>query len=130
MNPFTSEIAPAYAFATIFSAFPDECIPQPLSFLPTRPGIQDYLDAFERRVSIDMAAEVSIVEFEGFLSDARSNSHSCPSMLALLFAILALGAQQSVWNKTEARDAVKIEAEAQKGNVYSTSTPGLTYMLG
>ncbi|USP76229.1 mitochondrial protein cyt-4 [Curvularia clavata] len=116
---FTPEVAPAYAFATIFSASSDECIPQLLSCLPTKSDIQDYLDAFGHRVSIDMGVEVSREQVERFLSDARGNSQSCPSMLALLFAILALGAQQSVWNKNTGYDTAKKEAEAQKGNVYT-----------
>lgn len=74
-----------------------------------------------------MAAEVSKVEIERFLSDAKTNSQSSPSMLALLFAIVALGAQQSIWNNNGVCYVTKKEAEAQRGNVYSMSTKVYTY---
>lgn len=66
-------------------------------------------------------AEVSRVETERFLSDAKSNSHSCPSMLALILAVIALGAQHSILGKNGSCDAAKMEVEAQRGNVYSKS---------
>ncbi|KAJ5030435.1 hypothetical protein PSV08DRAFT_347476 [Bipolaris maydis] len=111
---FTSEDTPAYAFATLFSASSDECIPQLLSCLPAKHELTEYMNVFEHSVSIHIPVEVSTFETERFLLDAESNSHSCPSMLALILAVIALGAQHSIWGRNGSCDVAKMEAEAQK----------------
>ncbi|CAN9209163.1 unnamed protein product [Alternaria alternata] len=59
-------------------------------------------------------------EIEHFLSDARKNSEAYPTTLALIFELIALGAQHSAWNRGGGRwDARVIEVETQKGNVYN-----------
>ncbi|EUC50671.1 hypothetical protein COCMIDRAFT_78179, partial [Bipolaris oryzae ATCC 44560] len=115
---FISENTPAYAFATLFSASSDECIPQLLSCLPAKHEFSEYMDVFEQVVSIHIPAELSRLEIERFLLDAESHSYSCPSMLALILAVIALGAQHFIWRKNGSCDVAKMDAEAQKGNVY------------
>lgn len=116
---FAPRSSPAYAFATLFSASPDECVPQLLSCLPAKPELLEYMDTFEQCVSAQMPVQLSRNEVERFLADARANSQSCPAMLALLLAVIALGAQHAIWDRNGEADAAKMETEAQKGNVYS-----------
>ncbi|KNG44041.1 rnb-domain-containing protein [Stemphylium lycopersici] len=118
---FAPTSSPAYAFATLFSASPDECVPQLLSCLPAKPELLEYMDTFEQCVSAQMPAQLSRNEVERFLADARTNSQSCPAMLALLLAVIALGAQHAIWGRNGETDAAKMETEAQKGNVYKYS---------
>jgi hypothetical protein len=111
---------PTYPFATLFSAAPDECIPQLLSCLPLKAELLECLDAFERHVNAHVPVEISRSEVDRFLFDPKKNAQLCPAMLALLLAVIALGAQHSVWDKGGGRwDADVMEAETQKGNVYS-----------
>ncbi|KAF2124535.1 hypothetical protein P153DRAFT_326836 [Dothidotthia symphoricarpi CBS 119687] len=110
-------------FATLFSATPDQCIPQLLKILPADEHLLEYLDAFERRITVCSFPQVSIEitksEVERFLSDRRKNAAMCPDMLALLFAAMALGAQHSVWDRGGGQwNANIIDEETQKGNVY------------
>ena len=79
----------------------------------------EYLSAFHRRV-YQVPAEMTNSDMEHFLSDARNNSELYPTTLALLFGLIALGAQHLAWDRSGGRwDAKVIEVETQKGNVYS-----------
>ncbi|KAF2791298.1 hypothetical protein K505DRAFT_363937 [Melanomma pulvis-pyrius CBS 109.77] len=120
---YTSQNPHPYPFATLFKATPDECIPELLSVLPARNELFGYLDAFQKRVHIcsfpHIPTEITRSEVERFLSDARKNAQMCPDMLALLFSALALGSQNSVWDKSGGEwVASAMEEEQQKGNVY------------
>ncbi|KAF1830280.1 hypothetical protein BDW02DRAFT_559327 [Decorospora gaudefroyi] len=118
MNTLNSDL-PTYPFATLFSAAPDECIPQLLSCLPPRTMLLAYLDAFERRVSTHVPVQLTTNEIERFLVDPRKNAQLCPTMLALLLAVVALGAQYSVWNKGSRRWVADVmKTETRKRNVY------------
>lgn len=120
---YTPKSPPPHAFATLFKATPEECIPQLLSCLPSKPELLEYLEIFENRVSSftfpHTLVEIAKDEVEFFLSDSR-NAHLCPDMLALLFAAISLGAQYSTWNKAGGKwDAQVIDRERRKGDVYS-----------
>ncbi len=121
---FTLKSSAPYPFATLFPATPEECIPQLLDILPRPKELLEYLDAFEERVHIcafpHFPVELTKSETERFLSDPERNARMCPDMLALIFAAIALGAQHSVWDKSGKQwKAEVIDAEAQRGNVYS-----------
>lgn len=120
---YTPRNALPHAFATIFKATPEECIPQLLSCLPSRDELLGYLQIFESRGSSSSfphaPVELTKDEVEHFLSDSR-NAHLCPDMLALLFAVISLGAQYSTWNKAGGKwNADIIEAELRNGDVFS-----------
>lgn len=113
-----------YPFATLFPATPEECIPQLLDILPSRKELQEYLIAFEKRVYVcafpHLPVELTKTEIDRFLADPERNARWCPEMLALIFAAIALGAQHSVWDKCGGTwKAESVDAEAQRGNVYS-----------
>lgn len=115
----------------MFAATPEECIPQLLDILPSQKELMEYIAAFEKRAHIcafpHLPVELSKSEIERFLTDAERNARMCPDMLALIFAAIALGAQHSVWDKAGGTwTAEIIDAEAQRGNVYSKSAPLLS----
>ena len=125
---FTPKSSSPYPFATLFPATPEECIPQLLDILPSRKELMEYLAAFEKRARVcafpHLPVELTKSEIERFLADAVRNARMCPDMLALIFAAIALGAQHSVWDKAGGKwRAEVIDAEAQRGNVYSESAP-------
>jgi hypothetical protein len=111
--------SPTYPFLTLFSAALDKCFPQLLSYLPIKEELIEYLSAFHRRV-YQVPAEITNSKIEHFLSNARKNSKVYPTTLALLFRLIALGAQHSAWDRGGGRwDAKVIKVKTQKGNVYS-----------
>lgn len=121
---YTPKTPPSYPFPTLFHATPDQCIPQLLKILPSDKQLLEYLDAFEKRITVCSLPHVSIEitksEVERFLSQRRKNAAMCPDMLALLFAAMALGALHSVWDKGGGKwNAQIMDEELQKGNVYS-----------
>ncbi|CAA9961076.1 Fungal trans multi-domain protein [Pyrenophora teres f. maculata] len=108
-----------YPFATIFSASLEECIPQLLGCLPVKDNMLRYLSTFEHQVGAQIPVAITKFEVERFLSHAKENSQRCPTMLGLLLAVIALGAQHSVWGRNgESWDADVMRAETRAGNVY------------
>lgn len=121
---YTTRGPPLHPFATLFAATPEECYPQLLSCLPSDGEVTSYLKVFENRVNIcsfpHVPVEITRSEVDRFLSDRENNTHTCPDMLALLFAAIALGAQYSVWEKSGERwDAHVMNVESRKGDVFS-----------
>jgi hypothetical protein len=124
---YSPKNAPPYPFPTFFKATPEECIPQLLQCLPPIEDLLDCLSAFEKRVNACsfpyVPFEISKVEVERFLSDARKHAQMCPDMLALLFAAMALGGQHSVWDRSGGQwNGDDMLTESQKGDVYSKSS--------
>ncbi|KAF2002040.1 hypothetical protein P154DRAFT_403841, partial [Amniculicola lignicola CBS 123094] len=112
-----------YPFATLFSATPDQCIPELLSCLPPSEELSVYLESFQDRVPIcsfpHIPAEITKTEVERFLSDKRKNAKMYPDMLGLLFAALALGAQHSVWDRSGGKwVAGAMEADLKKADIW------------
>ncbi|EFQ89555.1 hypothetical protein PTT_14122 [Pyrenophora teres f. teres 0-1] len=108
-----------YPFATIFSASLEDCIPQLLGCLPVKDNMLRYLSAFEHQVGAHIPVAITKFEVERFLSHAKENSQRCPTMLGLLLAVIALGAQHSVWGRNgESWYADVMRAETRAGNVY------------
>ncbi|KAF2010673.1 hypothetical protein BU24DRAFT_496612 [Aaosphaeria arxii CBS 175.79] len=114
---------PLYPFATLFSWSLEECIPELLRCLPPKDELFGYLDSFQRRAQVccfpHTPEETAKTEVERFLSESRKNADGCPEMLALLFAVLALGSQHGVWDNNGGKWVVgAVEKESQRGNLY------------
>jgi hypothetical protein len=108
-----------YPFPTLFGAAPDECFPQLLSCLPVNEELMGYFGVFQG-LMCQVPVDTTRRDIEAFIFDARKNSQLHPATLAMLFGFIALGAQHSAWDRGGRRwNAKVIEAEAQKGNVYS-----------
>ncbi|KAF1990356.1 hypothetical protein K402DRAFT_417802 [Aulographum hederae CBS 113979] len=114
---------PAFPFATMWPATPEESVPTLLTVLPPSDELYRYLDAFQRR-GPGMAFPhgpnaLSKKEVERFLSEPQKNASMYPDMLALLFATLAQGSQNSAFDKGGGRWKKDIiEQEQRKGDVY------------
>lgn len=99
-----------------------------LSALPDATELFKCIDMFQKRANATSfphmpAEDVSKKEIERYLAEAEVNAMSHPDMLALLFAMLAVGTQVSVW---DAGGGQWSEGEVSKalvnGNIYSEST--------
>jgi hypothetical protein len=107
----------------------EACIPQLLGILPPKKELMEYLGAFQSRAQScsfpHVPEEITSTEIERFLADAQNNAEMFPDMLALLFAALAQGSQNGVFDKSGGKwEAGAMEAQQQKvGDVYSKSYP-------
>ena len=64
--------------------------------------------------------KVTEPEIRGFMENLEHNAALYPDLLALLFATLALGLQDGVYDKCgEKWTAGTVETESKKGDVYS-----------
>jgi hypothetical protein len=113
----------------MWEATPERCIPQLIACLPKRDEMLAYLDAFQKQVQIcafpHIPSDITKTEIERFLEDDLKNAQTFPDMLALLFATLALGTQNCVFDKCGGRWVKEeMEKERRKGDVYSK--PSLT----
>lgn len=113
----------AYPFGTFWRA--DGLGHAPVHCLPPREEIFAYLDAFQKRAQScsfpHTPEEITRKEIERFLSKTHENAVKHPAMLALIFAALAQGLQNGVYDKSGGQwVAGAMEAEAWKGDMYST----------
>ncbi|KAF2198845.1 hypothetical protein GQ43DRAFT_474169 [Delitschia confertaspora ATCC 74209] len=120
---YASRDLPMFPFATMWRADFEDCIPALLDCLPQREELLSYLDAFQKRVQAcsfpHTPNEITKSEVERFLSDAKKNALRFPDMLALLFAALALGCQNSVFDKCGGKWVEgAMEKEKINGDVY------------
>lgn len=95
-----------------------------LKILPPEQDIFAYLDAFQRRAQSSsfphVPEECTELEVRRFLSNLEHNAAVHLDMLALLFATLAQGLQNGVYDKCGERwVAVAMESESKKGDVWS-----------
>ena len=94
--------------------------------LPPQEDIFSYLEAFDCRAQScsfpHVPDEITRVEIERFLSNAESNAFKNPDALALLFAALAQGCQNGVYDRCGG-EWVKgaMDEESRKGDVFSKS---------
>ena len=121
---------PAFPFATMWPAYPQACIPALLNCLPPRDELLGYLETFQCRAQSysfpHMPDEITAIKVERFLSDSQKNAETFPDMLALLFAALAQGSQNGVFDKCGGKWVEgAMEAESKKGDVYSKKMIGL-----
>ncbi|KAF2488279.1 hypothetical protein BU16DRAFT_419951, partial [Lophium mytilinum] len=125
---YTSQNTPAYPFATMWLAVAtpqsDGGIPALLRCLPPKEDLFRYLDAFQHRAQScsfpHVPDEITTTEIERFLSDVQTNAEMFPDMLALIFAALALGSQNGVYDKCNGKWVEgAMETEQKKfGDIY------------
>ncbi len=111
-----------------------------VKLLPGREEMTFYLNAFQRRSHgcsfPHVPDECTEPEVQRFLDDVEHNAAAHPNKLALLFATLAQGLQDGIydWNGQKWL-AGAVESELMKGDVYSTfmhnheKCESLVYML-
>lgn len=82
-----------------------------------------YLRAFDDRAQTCslpyVPNDITVKEFEEFLSNASHNAWTNPDMLAVLFATMAQGAQVGVYDKHGEWAPGAMEEETKKGDVFS-----------
>ena len=118
---FAYQDAPLYAFPTLWRA--DGGAVALLTCLPPKEELLGYLDSFQRRAQScsfpHVPEEITNREIDRFLADAENNAFRHPDMLALIFAALAQGLQNGVYDQSGGEwIAGAMEAEAWKGDLY------------
>ncbi|KAK5296690.1 hypothetical protein LTR16_000219 [Cryomyces antarcticus] len=101
----------------------ESCIPALLNCLPPRDELFGYLDAFQRRAQScsfpHTPDKITRKEVERFLDDAEKNAFAHPDMLALIFAALAEGLQNGVYDKNGGKWVEgAMQTEADRGDMY------------
>lgn len=119
---FAFQLTTSHPFPTLWSA-KDETAGL-VELLPSGEDLHFYLGSFQRRVQScsfpHVPEECTEAEIRGFLENVEHNAAVHPNMLALLFAALAQGLQDGVYDRNgEKWIAGSVEAESQKGDVYS-----------
>ncbi|KAL9097087.1 MAG: hypothetical protein Q9163_006382 [Psora crenata] len=123
---FGFQMTTSHPFPTLWSAKDDTSTL--LRLLPPEPDLFFYLEAFERRSQSfsfpHVPEQATVPEVQRFLANMERNAALYPDMLALLFAILALGLQDGAYDKSgEKWTAGHVEAESKKGDVYMHRDP-------
>ena len=119
---FAYQDAPCYPFGTFWRA--DGLGPAPVQCLPPRDELFGYLDSFQKRAQScsfpHVPEEITRIEVERFLDKEHENAVKHPAMLALIFAALAQGLQNGVYDKSGGEWVEgAMEAESWKGDMYS-----------
>ncbi|KAF2458218.1 hypothetical protein BDY21DRAFT_215679 [Lineolata rhizophorae] len=119
---YTPHNGPAFPFATMWPATPEKCIPELLQCLPLHRELFEYLDAFQRKAqscSFPHAPDdITKKEVERFLSDSVRNAESFPDMLAFIFAAIAQGVQNKIYDQQRSKWADTARNETAKGDIY------------
>ncbi|KAI9796182.1 MAG: hypothetical protein M1833_006433, partial [Piccolia ochrophora] len=118
---FAFQDAPLYAFPTLWPAYGGAS--SLLVCLPPEEELYGYLDAFQRRAQScsfpHVPEEITRIEIERFLADKEGNAFKHPDMLALIFAALAQGLQNGVYDKFGGQWVEGgMAAEGWKGDLY------------
>lgn len=119
---FAWQDAPSYPFASLWpSQLGATAL---LSCLPSEEDILSYLQAFQSRAQScsfpHVPEECTVEEVKRFLSNAEHNAFVHPDMLAIIFATLAQGLQNGVYDRYGGQwVAGAMEEELRKGDVYS-----------
>lgn len=119
---FAFQLTTSHPFPTLWSA-KDETAGL-VELLPNNEDMHFYLGSFQRRVRScsfpHVPEECTEAEIRRFLENVEHHAAVHPNMLALLFATLAQGLQDGVYDRNgEKWIAGSVEAESQKGDVYS-----------
>jgi len=117
-------IITSHPFPTLWSAQDDTSTITRL--LPPEQDLYYYIEAFQARAQACsfpyVPEECTTVEVKRFIDGLEHNAACYPDMLALLFATLAQGVQNGIYDKDgEKWVAGSVEAESKKGDVYSKS---------
>ncbi|KAL9123878.1 MAG: hypothetical protein Q9217_006735 [Psora testacea] len=115
------QMATSHPFPTLWSAKDDTSTL--IRLLPPEQDLFFYLEAFGRRSQAfsfpHVPEQVTIPEVRRFIVGLEHNAALYPDMLALLFATLAQGLQDGVYDKFgEKWTAGNVEVESKKGDVY------------
>lgn len=119
---FAFQLTTSHPFPTLWSA-KDETAGL-VELLPSTEDMHFYLGSFQRRVRSCsfpyLPEECTEMEIHRFLENIEHNAAAHPNVLALLFATLAQGLQDGVYDRNgEKWVAGSVDAESQKGDVYS-----------
>lgn len=122
MDVSAFQMATSHPFPTLWSAKDDTSTL--VKLLPSEADLFFYLDAFQRRAQScsfpHLPEECTSNEVRRFLDNVEHNAALHPDMLALLFATLAQGLQNGVYDKYDGKWIPgTVEAELKKGDVYS-----------
>lgn len=119
---FAAQIPASHPFPSLGSAKHETSAL--IKLLPSREDIHFYLAAFQRR-SLSCSfphipEECTEPEVRRFLDDVEHNAAARPNTLALLFATLAQGLQDGIYDRNGQQWIVgAVESELLKGDVYS-----------
>jgi len=111
----------AFPFPTAWPAGDEiSCL---LGVLPSEEDIFAYLDSFQRRVQAcffpHMPEECTQPEIKRFLANVEHHAVTNPDMFALLFATMAQGLQNGIYDRCGERwIAGAVSAESQRGDVF------------
>lgn len=118
---FAYQTTDSYPFPTLWSANEDiSCL---CRLLPPEQELLFYRESFQRRsvlFSFPMLPDkVTEGEVRQFLQNLDQNASKSPDQLALLFATLALGLHDGVFDKLGEKWAVgSMDIETKKGDIY------------
>ena len=126
------QTATSHPFPTLWSA-KDHTSPL-IRLLPPEQDLFFYLDTFQRRSLCfsfpHIPEEVTAPEVRNFMESLEHNAALYPDYLALLFATLAQGLQDGVYDKFGGKwTAGNVESESKKGDVYSEHPPILSLSM-
>lgn len=118
---FGFQLTTSHPFPTLWSA--REGTSGLVDLLPSKEDIYFYLSSFRRRAQLSSFPHVpeqcSESEVQRFLDNVEQNATLHPNMLALLFATIAQGLQDGVFDRNGGKwIAGSVEAETKKGDVY------------
>ena len=113
----------AFPFPTVWPASDEtSCL---LGVLPAEEEIFGYIEAFQRRAQSccfpqpHLPEECTIPEVKRFLENIEHHAATSPDMFALLFATMAQGLQNGVYDKCgEKWVAGAMDAESRRGDVF------------
>ena len=119
-------MATSHPFPTLWTAKDDTSTI--IKLLPPQDDLFFYVDAFQRRAQTlsfpHVPDECTHSEVQRFMENIDYNAALHPDLLALLFATLALGLQDGIYDRCgEKWIPGAVEAESQKGDVYSKALP-------
>ena len=121
-------VATSFPFPTLWSAKDDTS--SLIKLLPPEQELFFYLESFQRRslsFSFPLVPdEVTVPGVQGFMEDLEQSAALYPDWLALLFATLAQGLQDGIYDKFgEKWTPANVDAESKQGDIYSKASAAL-----
>lgn len=119
---FSYQLTASYPFPTLWPA--KEETSGLVTLLPRKEDLYFYLNSFQRRAQMcsfpHVPEECTEREVQRFLENIEPNAALYPNMLALLFATLAQGLQEGIYDRNGGKwVAGSVDAEMKKGDIYS-----------
>ncbi|KZF22453.1 hypothetical protein L228DRAFT_268916 [Xylona heveae TC161] len=121
VNIFAFQDAPSYPFPSLWPASAGVSVL--LNCLPARDELMSQIESFQNRAQScsfpHVPDKIMPKEIDRFLADADANAFKNPDMLALIFAALAQGLQNGVYDRCGGKWVEgAMEADMRKGDVY------------